>query len=82
MSGSHQGWPFNPGYLELGVKIFINGVSGEGTFGGLPGPVRNIIMENAPAMAAQISALNHLLPAGAMHPSKPALRSFVLMMSG
>ena len=47
---------FQSGDLELGVRIFIDGVSGKGTFSRLPPPVRDMIMDNAPAMAAQTSA--------------------------
>ena len=46
------------GDLKQGVRIFIDGISGEGTFEKLPSTVRDMIMDNAPAMKAQAMAMD------------------------
>ncbi|VVB63780.1 Putative aminoacrylate hydrolase RutD [uncultured archaeon] len=47
---------FKKGDLNQGVRIFIDGISGDGTFDKLPSTVREIIMSNAQAMKAQAMA--------------------------
>ena len=44
--------------LKKGVRIFIDGISGEDTFDKLPLAVRDIIMNNAFAMKAQAKAID------------------------
>jgi non-heme chloroperoxidase len=47
---------FQKGDLEKGVSVFIDGISGEGSFDKLPSTVRDMIMDNAIAMRAQATA--------------------------
>jgi pimeloyl-ACP methyl ester carboxylesterase len=49
---------FKKGDLKLGVRIFIDGISGEGTFDKLSSAVRDMIMNNALAMKAQVMAID------------------------
>jgi len=49
---------FKKGDLKQGVSIFIDGISGEGTFDKLPSTVRDTIMNNAKAMKAQAMAID------------------------
>ena len=49
---------FKKGDLKQGVRIFIDGISGDGTFDKLPSTVRDMIMNNAQAMKAQTMAMN------------------------
>jgi len=44
---------FQRGDMEDGVRLFINGVLGQGTFDKLPAPVRTAMMDNAPEMKAE-----------------------------
>lgn len=52
---------FQRGDLEQGVRLFINGVLGEGTFDKLPQPARSNLMDNALEMKAETSAPNLFL---------------------
>jgi len=47
---------FQKGDLKAGIKMFIEGISGVGTFDKLPSTVRDMIMDNALAMKAQLTA--------------------------
>lgn len=47
---------FKKGDLKQGVRMFIDGISGDGTFDNLPSTVREMIMNNAQAMKAQAMA--------------------------
>jgi pimeloyl-ACP methyl ester carboxylesterase len=49
---------FQKGDLKKGVRVFIDGISGEGTFDKLPLAVRDMIMNNAVAMKAQAMAID------------------------
>jgi non-heme chloroperoxidase len=49
---------FQNGDLEQGVKVFIDGISGEGTFEKLPPAVHDMLMDNVPAMKVQAMALD------------------------
>ena len=49
---------FRRGDLEQGVRLFINGVLGEGAFEKLPQPVLSSLMDNALEMKAETSAPN------------------------
>jgi len=49
---------FQKGELKEGVKVFIDGISGEGSFDKLPSIVRGMIMDNAVAMKAQANAID------------------------
>lgn len=53
-----SGQAFERGDMEQGVRIFIDGVSGKGTFDRLPAPALSMIMDNVAAMAAQTLALD------------------------
>lgn len=49
---------FRNGDLKQGVKIFIDGIQGEGSFDKLPSIAVDTIMDNALAMMAQATAIN------------------------
>jgi pimeloyl-ACP methyl ester carboxylesterase len=45
---------FHRGDLESGVRLFLDGVIGEGTFDRLPLPVRTVVMDNAQEMRVEV----------------------------
>ena len=47
---------FLKGDMEDGVRTFINGVLGQGTFDGLPATVRAAMMDNAQELKADFIA--------------------------
>jgi pimeloyl-ACP methyl ester carboxylesterase len=50
---------FQTGDLELGMKLFIDGVSGAGSFDKLRPSIRAGLLENAPEMKAETTARNY-----------------------
>lgn len=50
---------FEKGDLELGVKIFIDGVIGNGTYDHFSLPTRKKLMDNAPVMKIETSSKNY-----------------------
>jgi pimeloyl-ACP methyl ester carboxylesterase len=51
---------FQSGDMEQGVRLFIDGVIGEGGFEQFPPPARSNLMDNAREMKAEMSALDYL----------------------
>jgi pimeloyl-ACP methyl ester carboxylesterase len=50
---------FQQGAMEQGVRLFIDGVTGAGTFDRLPPPARQAMMDNAPEMKLETSSADY-----------------------